>query len=176
MRLSPFVLACSLLGPVAGCSSHSSDERVEGAGNAITGDAAPARATATLKFTPQLVLEKVLERKNRPFDAQKPMPEIRYESRVTLAEFQDALESQWGMRPSVFTNAYSVTQNVIYLIDDASYYERLGRFIDDSLAHELTHYVQVVYQGWQLDPHDDSIEMDAIDVQTWFRETFCRTP
>jgi hypothetical protein len=50
------------------------------------------------------------------------------------------------------------------------------RFIDDSLAHELTHYVQVKYQGWVLDGMDDSIELNAIEVQTWFRETYCQPP
>jgi hypothetical protein len=61
-------------------------------------------------------------------------------------------------------------------MDDAAYYTQLRRCIDDSLAHELTHYVQVVYQGWVLDGFDDSIEFNAIDVQTWFREQFCRQP
>lgn len=134
-----------------------------------------AAAPAQLRYTPRYVLDRVLEYKQRPFDPQKPMPEVRFASTTSLVEFQDAIEPQWGFRPSKITNAYVVTKNVIYLMDDAAYYAQHGRCIDDSLAHELTHYVQVKYQGWALDGADDSIELDAIGVQTSFREAHCRT-
>ncbi len=43
--------------------------------------------------------------------------------------------------------------------------------MDDSLAHELVHYVQVKYQKFDL--NDESLEWDAVDIQTAFREKFC---
>ena len=44
--------------------------------------------------------------------------------------------------------------------------------VDDSVAHELTHFVQAKYQNFDL--NDESLEWDAIDVQNWFRENFCK--
>lgn len=171
MRSIVPVLACALLALTA-CATPSSEEAREGVSGALR--AADGGAIAELAYTPQLVLEKVLERKHLAFDPQKPFPEIRFASRMTLAEFQDAMEPQWGIRPNAITNAYAVARNTIYLMDDANYYTSHRRCIDDSLAHELTHYVQVKYQGWVLDGMDDSIETNAIDVQTWFREQFCQ--
>ncbi len=127
---------------------------------------------AQLKYQPEFIFSQVLQRKNAELDSTKPFPEIKYASRSTLKEFQDDIEPQWGIRPDVITNAYVVQKNIIYLLDDQSYYEKNQRCMDDSLAHELTHYVQSKYKGWDL--NDDSLEMDAIDVQTWFRETYCR--
>ncbi|MBX3234258.1 MAG: hypothetical protein KIT84_04175 [Labilithrix sp.] len=134
---------------------------------------APAADVVRLRYEPQFVLEKVLEQKQRPFDAAKPFPAIKFASEITLTEFQDAIETQWGFRPDVITNAYSVVENTIYLMDDAAYYSQHGRCIDDSLAHEITHYVQVVYQGWTLEAADDSIEVDAVYMQRWFRQEYC---
>lgn len=68
-------------------------------------------------------------------------------------------------------NMYVVKTDEIYLNDSASSYGRHGRIIDDSLAHEYAHYVQVVYEGAdrENDPND-ALESDAVAVQTWFRE------
>jgi hypothetical protein len=56
--------------------------------------------------------------------------------------------------------------NEIYLIDDASYYARVGRTIDDSLAHELAHYLQARYGRAHL---VDWEEVEAVAIQNWFR-------
>jgi hypothetical protein len=170
MRLLASIYACAILGSVA-CSASESDENI---GAMTAASAATTGTVVQLAHSPQFVLEKVLEKKRLVFDVEKPIPEIRLASQISLTEFQDAIEPQWGFRPAAVTNAYIVARNVIYLMDDATYYAQHRRCIDDSLAHELTHYVQVRYQGWVLDGMDDSIEMNAIDVQTWFRERFCR--
>lgn len=134
------------------------------------------RAAVKPRYEARFILEAILERKGRAFDPDKPFPEIRLESETDLVAFQDAIEPQWGFRPSAITNAYIADRNVIYLLDDPTYYASYGRCIDDSLAHELAHYIQVVYRGWKLDGADDSLEWDAIDQQRWFRELYCATP
>jgi hypothetical protein len=42
----------------------------------------------------------------------------------------------------------------------------------DSLAHELQHFVQVVYDGLSMTDFSDFEESDAVDVQTAFRERY----
>lgn len=100
------------------------------------------------------------------------MPKVFVESKTSLKQFQDAIESQWGQRPEIFTNAYAVKNNEIYLLDDAGYYRRLKRCMDDSLAHEYVHYIQAKYQNYDL--NDEFLEMEAIEHQTKFREEFCQ--
>lgn len=129
----------------------------------------------SLKYTPECILQAVLAKKHQEFKPEVPMPAVYVESKTPLKQFQDAIEPQWGMRPDSFLNAYVFARNEIYLLDEARYYQQTGRFIDDSLAHELTHYVQVMYQHFDLSGGDDSLEADAIDVQTWFREEFMKT-
>lgn len=101
-----------------------------------------------------------------------PKPKIFLESQTPLQQFQDAIEPQWNMRPDFFLNAYVAHLNEIYLMDDEKYYTRNGRFIDDSLVHELVHFLQVKYQNVNLSDGDESIEGEAIAIQTWFRESY----
>ena len=128
--------------------------------------------TAELIFTPEFIFEKVLERKQIVTIPEKKIPEIFYASKTELKQFQDDIEPQWGIRPEVITNAYVVAKNRIYIMDDLEYYESTKRCMDDSLAHELTHFVQVVYQGWDI--NEESLEWDAVDIQTWFRTEHCK--
>ena len=136
-----------------------------------------AQNPANLIYSQQFILNQVLLLKNLKLDDTKILPTLRFESQTLLKDFQDAIEKQWHMRPDFFSSAYAVLQNTIYLIDEDAYYKRTQRCMDDSLAHELTHYVQVQYQGADLlnaaDIDIDGYEMDAIDVQTRFREKFC---
>ncbi len=122
-------------------------------------------------YTTQFILERILDYKTLSFKPEIPMPTVVLSSEAKLKDFQDDIESQWGFRPDVITNAYVVRLNKIYLYDDKAYYTEHGRCIDDSLAHELAHYVQVQYRNWDL--NDDSLEWDAIDTQTWFRTQHC---
>lgn len=131
-----------------------------------------AYAGAKLQNNVEFIFEKVLIFKNKNIDKKIPFPKIYLESKTPLKQFQDAIEKQWGMRPDQFTNAFAVNNNEIYLLDDEEYYKRNERCMDDSLAHELTHYIQSKYQGWDL--NDDSLEWEAIDVQTNFRNQFCK--
>lgn len=97
-------------------------------------------------------------------------PRVFYESRTPLKQFQDSIEPQWGFRPPIFGNAFVPARNEIYVLDDAAYYAKTRRFLDDSLAHEYAHFVQVRFQGGDL--ADDSLEGQAVGVQTWFRDTY----
>ncbi len=131
-----------------------------------TGDA--AFAPSKLRYESLYILEAVARELNVTLRSDVPMPAIFLQSATPLARFQDALASQWGFRPRVFANAYAVARNEIYLMDDASYYTRLRRTLDDSLAHELAHYIQVRY--FSADLADQSCELEAISVQQWFRQ------
>lgn len=131
-----------------------------------------AKTVAKLQFTTEAILKQVLLKKNLQFKPEIPMPVLNLQSKTPIKKFQDAIEPQWGFRPEAFTNAFIILKNEIYLMDDAAYYKKMKRCIDDSMAHELTHYVQVKYQNYDIS--DDSLEMEAIDVQTWFRENFCK--
>lgn len=128
-----------------------------------------------LTYSTECVLKAILKHKGLEFRPEIEIPKLTVESKSSLKEFQDALEPQWKMRPDNFTNAYAAHRNEIFLMDDLAYYQRTKRFVDDSLAHELQHYVQVKYRGWDLDGADDSLELDAVNVQTWFREEFMQT-
>lgn len=128
---------------------------------------------AQLRYSMEFILEKVLEIKKKNFDPAIPLPSLHMASKTPLQVFQDAIAEQWGgYRPDVITNAYAAKHNMVFLYDDAAYYERTGRCMDDSLAHELTHYVQDRYFHWDL--NDESLEWDAVEVQTQFREAFCK--
>lgn len=124
-------------------------------------------------YTSQFILSHILEYKNLTFKPEIPLPAVVFSSEANLKDFQNDIEPQWGFRPEVITNAYIVHLNKIYLFDDKAYYDQHQRCIDDSLAHELAHYVQVQYRKWDL--NDDSLEWDAIDTQNWFRSQHCKT-
>jgi len=130
--------------------------------------------TKTVKpnYTLEFILEKILEYKKIEINHSILNPKIFYKSQIKLKQFQDAIEKQWGQRPTEITNAYAINNNEIYLLDDEEYYRKTNRCIDDSLAHEIVHFVQVKYQNYDI--NDESLEWDAVDVQTWFRENFCQ--
>lgn len=136
---------------------------------AVTASAEPM----PLQYDAACMLKAVLKKKNLPFKPDIAIPPVFVESKTPIKQFQDAIEPQWNMRPERFLNAYALKRNEIYLMDDSEYYTRHGRFVDDSLAHELTHYVQAQYQGFDL--NDDSLESDAIDVQNWVRQEYMKT-
>lgn len=108
--------------------------------------------------------------------ADVPLPKVIMSSDVSLKDFQDYVEPQWGFRPNVVANVYIAARNEIYLIDEADYYRRMKRFIDDSLAHEYVHYFQIRYKGYRFDPNDETMEHQAVHVQTWFRTGFLLAP
>lgn len=133
----------------------------------------PRKVTIVPKFSTERILTEILAYKSLEFRADLQIPTVILESKASIKQFQDEIELQWHMRPTMITNAYVVNYNKIYLTDDKAYYDKVGRCIDDSLAHELTHYIQVKYKGWSLDG-DEGLEWDAVEVQTWFREKFCK--
>ena len=106
-----------------------------------------------------------------------PLPVIRFESTTPLAEFQQAVEAQDpGNRPPVFSNFYSVALDRVYLIDEAAYYRRLKRSMEDSLAHEYVHYLQVRFLGYSIEHlRMDDAEGMAVEYQTWYREEYADT-
>ncbi|MGE3260273.1 MAG: hypothetical protein AB7K68_00695 [Bacteriovoracia bacterium] len=129
----------------------------------------------SLAYSPECILESVARKKNIALDAGIAIPSIYVESKTPLSQFQDAIEPQWGIRPDSFSNAFAYARNEIYLIDDGAYYARHGRFMDDSLAHELAHFIQYAYQHADFTVGDESLESEAVDIQDWFRRTFMAT-
>lgn len=120
-----------------------------------------------LRFDPRFILEVVARQMNVTLRPGIPVPEILLESTTPLRRFQKAIATQWGFEPHVFANAYAVATNEIYLMDHAAYYARRNRTLDDSLAHEYAHYLQVCY--FNADLADPSLEIDAIAVQEGFK-------
>ena len=127
-------------------------------------DAAPIR----LQHDPRYILESVAQRMNVTLRADEPLPRIHLESSTPLAQFQDAVVSQWRFRPPKFANVYVVASNEIYLIDDPAYYRRMNRTLDESLAHEFAHYLQVRY--FAADLTNESCETEAVAMQIAFRD------
>lgn len=125
-------------------------------------------ARMTLRHEPRVILETVARSMNVALRADEPLPEIHFESRTSLARFQDAVAPQWRFRPPMIANVYVVARNEIYLIDDPQYYRRLQRTLDESLAHEYAHYLQVRYFGADLS--DETCETAAVAAQFAFRE------
>jgi hypothetical protein len=135
---------------------------------AAAGEGTALPRPAKLRFDPQFILAQVARRMNVALRPEVPVPAIYVESATPLRQFQDAIDPQWRFRPHVFANAYVAARNEIYLIDDAAYYNRFGRTIDDSLAHEFVHYIQVQYL--RADLADPVSESDAIAIQHGFRQ------
>lgn len=125
-----------------------------------------------LQFTEDFILEQVLLKKNLSYRPDVLKPKLFVESKTKLSYFQEAMLPQWGFKPNIFTNAFAVLKNEVFLSDGAAYYKKHKRCVDDSMAHELTHYVQTKYQNYDL--ADESLENEAVEIQTWFRETFCK--
>lgn len=141
---------------------------------ALVSSRADGAEPARLRFDPHFVLVQVAARLGVPLDPAIAPPAVHLESATPLAQFRAAIAAQWGFRPHAFGNAYAVERNEIYLIDEPGYYTRLGRSPDESLAHELAHYVQVRYLGADL--AEPSWEDEAVAVQTWFSATHLQPP
>lgn len=123
-------------------------------------------APVTLRLDPYVILHQVARQMNVTLRPDVPLPKIFLESNTPLRQFQEAISPQWKFRPHVFANAYAAERNEIYLSDDARYYKKRNRTLDDSLAHEFVHYIQVRYRNDDL--ADESCEMEAIAQQLAF--------
>lgn len=132
-----------------------------------------AYEVAVPKYSLDFLLNYALAKKNQNYNPKIQKPTYHFASTTPLVQFQDAIETQWGMRPDLITNAFAVNNNEVYILDEAAYYKKHNRCIDDSIVHELVHYVQVKYLNWDL--HDESLEWDAVEIQSQFREEFCKT-
>lgn len=128
--------------------------------------AAGAAEPIRLRFEPAVILQAVARQMNVTLRPDVPLPTILLASATPLARFQEAIAAQWKFRPPMYANAYVVARNEIYLMDDPDYYRRLGRTLDESLAHEFAHYLQVHY--FKADLADPGCETDAIAVQALF--------
>jgi hypothetical protein len=133
-------------------------------------DLDPPARVAALQHDPQFILEAVAKRMGVRLRPDVPPPAIRLESRTPLERFRAAAERQWGFRPEVFTTTYATASNEVFLIDEARLYETYGGTLDDSLAHELVHYIQAHYLGDRFTT--DWSETEAVAVQTWFRREY----
>lgn len=134
-------------------------------------------APAALRYDEACILRAVAGKMGVTLRPEVPVPPVFLGSRTPLVRFQDAVEPQWNMRPEAFLNVYVIRNNEIYLNDDASLYASHGRALDDSLAHEFAHYIQVRYQGADFARDDgDALESGAVAVQFWFRENYIARP
>lgn len=135
---------------------------------------AKAYEVAELKYSKTFIFSEVLRLMDIKPNLQIERPQIILQQNATLKEFQQDVIPQWGFPPDSITNVYIFLKNKIYLMDEKSYYQSMQRCIDDSLAHEYVHFVQVKYQNIPLEYFDDSMEFQAVDIQTKFRELNCK--
>jgi hypothetical protein len=141
-------------------------------GSAVAGESASPPEPLKLRFDPGFVLAVVAQRMNVTLREEVPLPAVNLESSTPLARFQRAMAGQWPFTPPLIANSYSIATNEIYLSDDASFYRRFNRSLDDSLAHEFVHYIQAQY--FREDLTTDSCEVQAAEIQQWFREEYVR--
>ncbi len=130
-------------------------------------------APVALRLDPYVILQQVARQMNVTLRPDVPLPKIFLESNTPLRQFQQAIAPQWKFRPHVFANAYAAERNEIYLSDDARYYRKRNRTLDDSLAHEFVHYIQVRYRNDDL--ADESCETEAIAQQLSFIDSVAPT-
>jgi hypothetical protein len=135
---------------------------------AAAGESGAPAEPAKLHFEPRFILETVAKRLGVTLRPEIPVPAIFVASTTPLAQFQDAIETQWRFRPDVVLNTYAIARNEIYLYDGAAYYAQHNRTLDDSLAHEFVHYLQAQYRNDDLS--SEWREAEAVDIQTWFRK------
>lgn len=131
-----------------------------------------------LRYSPHCILEALLKYRNVDYRPDIELPHIYFESQSSLEQLNSAIfPLQWSTPAAGFSNAFAFKggHNEIFLIDNADYYKRHGRFIDDSLAHELFHFLQIRYANMDI-TGDDFAEFGAIVVQSWFRDTYMKDP
>jgi hypothetical protein len=127
----------------------------------------------SLKQAEPCILNVVAKKSNVVIKPELPIPDLMLEQNVDMEQYKKDVQEWFGFEIDQVTNFFFATKNKIYLITDNAYYTKTNRSPYDSLAHELTHYIQWNYQGATKDDlGTDGAEMSAIDVQTWFRETY----
>ncbi len=102
------------------------------------------------------------------------IPKIIYQSETTVEEFQKLGRANFmgGSPPDTVLTMYAYEPNIIFLRDGPENY-RDGKYIEDSLAHELAHFIQVRIRGESADNDPmDLLEGEAVGVQFWFRENY----
>lgn len=162
-RVSKYALMVTLL--LSGCAASQLAGR--DAVDEMASRSASSDRVAVLHHDPEWILEAVADRMGVQMNPAIPLPEILFESATPLARMQAAAERQWEYRPENFANVYATAENRIYLIDDADFYERNGRTLDDALAHEFVHYLQANYLKDEF--KSEWSEATAIALQSWFR-------
>lgn len=118
------------------------------------------------------ILKIMAKKKNIQLRDDIAPPTVKPEGIFSLTDFQDSAEMVWGFRPDQYTNLYNFKTGDVFIFTDRSYYEKTQRSVYDSLAHELTHFLQHRYQHADFTQGDDMVEYDAVENQTWFRENF----
>lgn len=119
------------------------------------------------------ILELIAQKKNISLNSQIVVPKIIYASESNLKSFNADVFPQWGVSADEISNVYVIAKDIIYIIDDADYYKKHVRFIEDSIAHEYVHYLQVKYQNTNILADESGfVELEAIDLQNWYRENY----
>jgi hypothetical protein len=165
IRAGLAVAVAAMFLPTAATSS----DRATESGSAAPSHTSPARI-ATLHHDPRFILQAVARRMGITLLPGTPVPTLLLESRTPLSRLQAAVERQWGFRPDVFVSVFAWAGNEIYLIDDATLYERRGVTLDEILAHELVHYLQATHRKDIL--ATDWSESEAVAIQIWFRSEY----
>ena len=135
-----------------------------------------AEVTARLRYDETCILRLVAAEMEIPLKKEVSLPAVYFGSKVPFAQFLAAYRTQSNAEPTQVLNMYMLNSNEIYISDKASNYASFGRSMDDSLAHEYVHYLQVKYRGYTVrdfvEDFEDSLENQAIRYQVSFREKY----
>jgi hypothetical protein len=130
----------------------------------------PASELEHVRNSVPCVLDFVLKKNWKTFDSAIPLPRVVFSHEVTVEEFNKSVASPYTYYPTV-QNAFVPKENTIYLDSRTVVYEKYGKTLIDSLAHELTHYVQHFYWHYtEEDAYSDGAESLAVRTQFAFRE------
>jgi hypothetical protein len=100
-------------------------------------------------------------------------PIIVYSGETSIDEFNRENEGILNAKLKVFTNVFIGQNNKIFLQTDPAWYKAPATALD-SLAHEFTHYFQLLIVDRDLTSpflYSEQSESEAIYMQKWFRET-----
>lgn len=128
-----------------------------------------------LTYSPTCILEAVAKRTMVQLKKEVPLPALFPHSTTNLEQFKIGARFNYPEDYVIeyYANVYSAENNALFINDSIPLVGKNGRTPDDVLAHELTHYLQSKYQGYDKEESSsDAAEESAVQVQTWFRDTY----
>ncbi len=129
----------------------------------------------SLTYSPRCILEAVTTKMSVQLKSEVELPGLFPYSTTSFDYFKQKAQASFpkDFEITFYTNLYSQEHNQIYINDSKPFVGENGRTSDEVLAHELAHYIQSKYLGYDKeDATSDAAEDSAIRVQSWFRGNY----